>query len=92
MTDAPEIGETRGPGPVKRITREGGIDLHWDQGGETLSWVFGNTLYSLGLDDAWEEPAGEDDPGPQPAEFVMNLTARHQTMKIVTRRYIVSDY
>lgn len=76
--DPPQIGETSGPGPVKRITREGGIDLHWDRGGETLSWVFGNTLYSIGLDEAWEESAGEDDPAPQPSEFVMNLSApRH---------------
>jgi Tol biopolymer transport system component len=30
--EPPSIGDRTGPGPVKRITREGGLDVHWENG------------------------------------------------------------
>ena len=50
--EPPTIGESRGPGPVKRITREGGIDLHWEDGSETLAWTFADTFYRIDVSDA----------------------------------------
>jgi Tol biopolymer transport system component/imidazolonepropionase-like amidohydrolase len=62
--EPPSIGETSGPGPVKRVTREGGFDIHWEDGSETLAWVFGDTYYRFPLADALfeadESPADED--------------------------------
>ena len=62
--EPPKIGESSGPGPVKRITREGGVDIHWEDGSETLAWVFGDTYYRFALVDALaevEEEASEED-------------------------------
>jgi Tol biopolymer transport system component/imidazolonepropionase-like amidohydrolase len=60
--EPPTIGETRGPGPVKRITREGGIDLHWENGSETLAWTFADTFYRIDVAEAMaprpDAPAG----------------------------------
>lgn len=58
-SEVAKITETRGPGPVARITREGGIDLRWEDGGDTLAWSFGDKLYRMRLDDAvavFEDP------------------------------------
>ncbi|NKB88804.1 MAG: amidohydrolase family protein [Acidobacteria bacterium] len=60
--EPPSIGESSGPGPVKRVTREGGLDIHWEDGSDTLAWVFGDTYYRFGLEDAlWEAEPEEDD-------------------------------
>ncbi len=45
--EPPTIGESSGPGPVKRITREGGIDLHWEDGSDTLAWTYADTFYRI---------------------------------------------
>lgn len=60
-SEIPSIGETKGPGPVKRVTQEGGIDLHWEQGGTGLAWSFANTFYAMSLDSIFAEPADSDD-------------------------------
>jgi len=57
----PTIGESSGPGPVKRITREGGVDLHWEDGSETLAWTFADTFYRINVAEAMApEPEEED--------------------------------
>lgn len=66
--EPPNIGEGSGPGPVKRITREGGIDLHWEDGSETLAWTFADTFYRVNVaevmapqpDDADDEASADD--------------------------------
>jgi len=62
--EPPNIGESDGPGPVRRVTREGGIDIHWENGSETLAWAFGDTYYRFALTDALyeaEDPAADAD-------------------------------
>ncbi len=48
--EVPLIKEDKGPGPVKRLSREGGIDVHWEGGGEALSWTFADTFYRTPFD------------------------------------------
>ncbi len=60
-SEPPRIGESSGPGPVKRITREGGVDIHWEDDSATLAWVFGDTYYRFALVDALAEPEPEED-------------------------------
>ena len=50
--EPPTIGESKGPGPVKRITREGGIDLHWEDEGRTLSWGFADEFFWVDVEEA----------------------------------------
>ncbi len=60
--EPPTIGENRGPGPVKRVTREGGIDLHWEDGSETLAWSFADTFYRINVAEAMApQPDDEGD-------------------------------
>ena len=66
--EPPTIGESRGPGPVKRITREGGIDLHWEDGSETLAWTFADTFYRINVDEAMApRPDDEEEDAEDPA-------------------------
>ncbi len=39
-----------GPGPFQRVTRDGGQDLKWADGGASLSWVFANVFSHVDLD------------------------------------------
>jgi imidazolonepropionase-like amidohydrolase len=56
-----EFTERSGPGPFQRVTRDGGQDLRWTGGGETLTWVFANVLYRLELDDVFGPDAPESE-------------------------------
>lgn len=58
--EIPQIGESSGPGPVKRISREGGIDIHWD-GNDVVAWSFANEYQRISLDEAFAEPEPEED-------------------------------
>src|SRR6185436_7656213 len=50
-SEPPTITESTGPGPVKRVTRDGGQDLKWvDE--HTLTWVFANKFSRLDVDKA----------------------------------------
>ncbi len=44
------LNERSGPGPFQRVTRDGGQDLKWTDGGAGLSWVFANVFSHLELD------------------------------------------
>lgn len=50
--EPPSIGDRSGPGPVKRITREGGLDVHWENDSETLAWNFANVAYRVNAQEA----------------------------------------
>ncbi|MGD8328262.1 MAG: amidohydrolase family protein, partial [Acidobacteriota bacterium] len=65
--EPPTIGERSGPGPVKRITREGGIDLHWEDGSETLAWTFADTFYRINVNEAMAPEADEGEDADEPA-------------------------
>jgi len=67
--EPPTIGESSGPGPVKRITREGGIDLHWEDGSQTLAWTFADTFYRINVNEAMApQPDDEDEAAAEPAD------------------------
>ena len=59
--ETPSIGEARGPGPVKRVTREGGIDIHWEEGGGALAWTFANTFHHIDVDEVFATADVQDD-------------------------------
>ena len=75
------IEESSGPGPVERVTREGGQDLRWEDGGKTLTWVFGNTFSYLDLSKVFganrvveEAAAGAPDSAPAELAEVVPIT------------------
>lgn len=49
-----------GPGPVQRVTRDGGQDLKWSADGSSLSWVFANVFSSLEIDAVFGASAPEE--------------------------------
>lgn len=58
--EPPTIGASSGPGPVNRVTREGGVDVHWEAGTDRLAWSFADSYYRIDVEDALEvESAGE---------------------------------
>jgi Tol biopolymer transport system component/imidazolonepropionase-like amidohydrolase len=48
-----KLSERSAPGPLQRVTRDGGQDLKWAVGGATLTWVFANVFSHLDLDDVF---------------------------------------
>ena len=48
------------PGPLQRVTRDGGQDLTWRQDGSGLTWVFANVFSHLALDDVFGDDAPEE--------------------------------
>jgi imidazolonepropionase-like amidohydrolase/Tol biopolymer transport system component len=40
--------------PVKRVSLDAGINLHWSADGKTLHYTLGNQYYSINLDDRFE--------------------------------------
>lgn len=56
-----ELSERSGPGPLQRVTRDGGQDLQWARDGETLTWVFANVFSRLELEDVFGPDAPESD-------------------------------
>jgi Tol biopolymer transport system component/imidazolonepropionase-like amidohydrolase len=76
-SEPPTIGERRGPGPVKRITRDGGTDLHWEDGGRTLTWSFADKFYRVNRDSAMAAPepsAERPDQGVRPQVFAVVMS------------------
>ena len=59
-TETVEFTETAGPGPFQRVTRDGGQDLRWTDGGASLTWVFANVFYRLEMDDVFGPGAPDE--------------------------------
>ena len=61
-SEVPSIGESQGPGPVTRVTREGGVDIHWESDGESIGWTFANTFHHISVDSvfAWSQDTDND--------------------------------
>lgn len=76
VPDAPTIGETSGPGPVRRVTRDGGIDLHWERDGRTLAWNFGDQFARVNVAQllAAPAPAGNDTAAARPPTLTPDTT------------------
>jgi imidazolonepropionase-like amidohydrolase len=47
-----EVSLTGGPLPVIRLSDPAGVDLHWADGGKSLTWSLANTLYRLPVERA----------------------------------------
>ena len=56
-TETVTLTDKSGPGPVQRVTRDGGQDLRWENGGGTLTWVFANVFSHLELDSVFGSDA-----------------------------------
>jgi len=56
-TETVTLTEKSGPGPMQRVTRDGGQDLRWENGSETLTWVFANVFSHLDLDNVFGSDA-----------------------------------
>lgn len=54
------LTERSGPGPLRRVTRDGGQDLKWSTDGSELSWVFANRFSRLALEDVFGPGAPEE--------------------------------
>ena len=54
------LSERSAPGPLQRVTRDGGQDLKWAAGGAELSWVFANVFSHLDLDDVFGPDAADE--------------------------------
>jgi Tol biopolymer transport system component len=54
------LAEKTGPGPLQRVTRDGGQDLKWRPDGDGLTWVFANVFSHLDLDDVFGADAPEE--------------------------------
>lgn len=54
------LSESSAPGPLQRVTRDGGQDLTWRPDGEGLTWVFANVFSHLDLDDVFGAAAPEE--------------------------------
>lgn len=54
------LSERSSPGPLQRVTRDGGQDLKWLADGSGLSWVFANVFSHLALDDVFGPDAPEE--------------------------------
>lgn len=53
----PEINMNSPTVPARRLTRTGADYFEWADGGETISWAIGSTLFRLALADVSFEPA-----------------------------------
>ena len=86
-SEVPIIKEDTGPGPVTRITHEGGMDLRWEDGGKTLAWSFADKFYRIGLDDVLALTSPSTDSLPQPEVIAIDLSVpRHYPKGVVALR------
>ena len=54
------LSERSGPGPLQRVTRDGGQDLKWTVDGSRLTWVFANVFSHVGVDDVFGPEAPDE--------------------------------
>ena len=47
--------------PVKRVSRDAGINLHWSTNGKQLHYTLGSEYYSINLEDRFDFVAGKPD-------------------------------
>jgi imidazolonepropionase-like amidohydrolase/Tol biopolymer transport system component len=56
-----EIGGTNGDYPVKKVSRDAGLNLHWSGDGEQLHYTMGDQYYTIKLEDRFEFVGGKPD-------------------------------
>jgi imidazolonepropionase-like amidohydrolase/Tol biopolymer transport system component len=56
-----DIGSSTADFPVKKVSRDAGINLHWSGNGKQLFYTLGNQYYTINLEDRFEFVAGRPD-------------------------------
>ena len=56
-----DIGSTTADFPVKKVSRDAGINLHWNNNGKQLHYTLGDQYYTINLEDRFEFVAGRPD-------------------------------
>jgi imidazolonepropionase-like amidohydrolase len=56
-----DIGSTTADFPVKKVSRDAGINLHWNNNGKQLHYTLGDQYYTINLEDRFEFVAGKPD-------------------------------
>lgn len=56
-----DIGSTTADFPVKKVSRDAGINLHWNRNGKQLHYTLGEQYYTVNLEDRFEFIAGRPD-------------------------------
>jgi len=86
------LNEKSGPGPFQRVTRDGGQDLKWRDGGAGLSWVFANVFSHLELDDVFGPEAPDEGldqlSAAVPIRLVVNLLKPEGSVALIGARVV----
>ncbi|NNL29377.1 MAG: amidohydrolase family protein [Gemmatimonadetes bacterium] len=69
------LSEQSAPGPLQRVTRDGGQDLTWRHDGSGLTWVFANVFSHLDLDDVFGADAPDEGLDEQAEKVDIRLVA-----------------
>ena len=56
-----DIGSTTADFPVKKVSRDAGINLHWNNSGNQLHYTLGEQYFTINLEDRFEFVAGKPD-------------------------------
>lgn len=56
-----DIGSSTADFPVKKVSRDAGINLHWSNGGRQLHYTLGDQYFTINLEDRFEFIAGKPD-------------------------------
>ncbi|MDQ3683478.1 MAG: amidohydrolase family protein [Bacteroidota bacterium] len=56
-----DIGSTTADFPVKKVSRDAGINLHWNSNGKQLHYTLGDQYYTINLEDRFEFVGGKPD-------------------------------
>jgi len=56
-----DLGSTTADFPVKKVSRDAGINLHWSGDGKKLFYTLGDQYYTISLEDRFEFVAGKPD-------------------------------
>jgi imidazolonepropionase-like amidohydrolase len=56
-----DLGSTTADFPVKKVSRDAGLNLHWSSDNKFLHYSLGDQYYSINLDDRFEFIAGKPD-------------------------------
>jgi Tol biopolymer transport system component/imidazolonepropionase-like amidohydrolase len=56
-----DLGSTTADFPVKKVSKDAGINLHWSADSKNLQYTLGDQYYTINLDDRFEFLAGKPD-------------------------------
>ncbi|HEX6916278.1 MAG TPA: amidohydrolase, partial [Chitinophagaceae bacterium] len=56
-----DLGSSTADFPVKKVSRDAGINLHWSADGKKLHYTLGDQYFTISLDDRFEFLAGKPD-------------------------------